>query len=152
MTIEAQPKPIGPYDTGTGVELETAPIEALGADQTVNSFALLDHRTRGRAVARRFASRGPHLSFDDGEDTWLIPLEDNVTHIGRSLSSEVRIEDSRVSRSHAIIVRHGRYARVLDNRSSNGTHLNRRRVVATNLTDGDLIAVGPVVMRYIEIR
>jgi pSer/pThr/pTyr-binding forkhead associated (FHA) protein len=67
------------------------------------------------------------------------------------VSCEVRIEEHRVSRSHAIVVRYGRYARVLDNRSANGTYVNGRRVVATNLSNGDVITVGPVVMQYLEV-
>jgi pSer/pThr/pTyr-binding forkhead associated (FHA) protein len=57
-----------------------------------------------------------------------------------------------VTRTHAIIARHGRQARLLDNRSANGTFLNGRRIVATVLNDGDVIRVGPAVMQYLEIR
>jgi pSer/pThr/pTyr-binding forkhead associated (FHA) protein len=56
-----------------------------------------------------------------------------------------------VSVSHAILVRHGSYMRVLDNRSSNGTYVNGRRIVATNLQSGDVVRLGPVVMRYIAV-
>ena len=132
-------------------ERETAPIEAQAIAPVTDSFSLLDHRTRSRAIAPRLAPRGPYLSLHDGERTWLLSLEDKITHLGRGLGSEVRFEDQRVSRSHAIIVRHGRYARVLDNRSSHGTFLNGRRIVATNIKDGDVIALGPVEMRYVEV-
>jgi pSer/pThr/pTyr-binding forkhead associated (FHA) protein len=64
----------------------------------------------------------------------------------------VRIDQHHVSRDHAILVRHGRYFRLLDNRSANGTFLNGRRVVATNVADGDAIRVGPVAMRFFEVR
>ena len=152
MTIQASPKPIGPYKFAAPRELETAPIEAPTIEPTTDSFALLDHRTRARALTPRLAPRGYYLSFRDGEDAWLLPLEDKITHIGRGVGLEVRLEDQRVSRSHAIVVRHGRYARLLDNRSSNGTFLNGRRIVATNISDGDLITVGSVAMRYVELR
>ncbi|MGB0092697.1 MAG: FHA domain-containing protein [Solirubrobacteraceae bacterium] len=152
MTIETATKPVGPYKFAAPRELETAPIEAPVSETITDSFALLDHRTRSRAVTPRLAPRGPYLQFRDGEDTWLLPLEEKITHIGRGLSSEVRLEDQRVSRSHAIVVRHGRYARVLDNRSSHGTFLNGRRIVATNIGDGDVISVGPVTMQFVELR
>jgi len=55
------------------------------------------------------------------------------------------------SRSHAIIVRHGRFARLLDNRSANGTYLNDRRIVATNIRNGDMITIASLVMQYVEV-
>jgi len=61
------------------------------------------------------------------------------------------IEEQRVSRTHAILVRHGHHTRLLDNRSANGTFVNGRRIIATNITDGDLIRVGPVVMTYLQV-
>ncbi len=129
----------------------TAPPKPASGERFVNPLLLLDHRTRSRAVPERLARRGPHLAFDDGLQIRVIALEDKLTHIGRGVGSDIRIEEQSVSPSHAIIVRHGRHARVLDNRSANGTFLNGRRIVATNLQDGDLVAVGSVVMRYVEL-
>ena len=80
-----------------------------------------------------------------------MPIDSNVTHIGRGLTADVRIEEQRVSRSHAILVRHGHHTRLLDNRSANGTFVNGRRIVATNITDGDVIRLGPVVMTYLQV-
>ena len=57
-----------------------------------------------------------------------------------------------MSRTHALVVLHGRVVRVLDNRSTAGTYVNGRRVVATNIQDGDVIRVGPIVMQYMEIK
>ena len=48
-----------------------------------------------------------------------------------------------MSRTHAIIVLHGRFVRVLDNRSTAGTYVNGRRMVAGNIQHGDVIQVGP---------
>ena len=67
------------------------------------------------------------------------------------MSSDLRIEDPRVSRSHAIIVRYGRHARVLDDRSSNGTFVNGRRIVATTLAEGDVVRLGPIAFRYVTV-
>lgn len=80
-----------------------------------------------------------------------VPLERRITHIGRGLTADLRIEQAHVSVSHAIVVRHGTDVHVLDNRSSNGTFVNGRRIVASNLTDGDVLAIGPVVMRYVVV-
>lgn len=39
---------------------------------------------------------------------------------------------------------------LLDDRSRNGTWLNDRRVSEATLTDGDVIAVGRVRMRFVD--
>ena len=56
-----------------------------------------------------------------------------------------------MSRSHAILVRHGHDTRLLDNRSANGTFVNGRQIIATNIADGDVIRIGPVVMTYLQV-
>jgi FHA domain len=130
---------------------QTAPLEAPTEDLTRDAVPLLDHRTRERLKEPRMCRRGPHLAFEDGDRTLLLALEAKITHIGRGLTAHVRFEDPRVSRDHAIIVRHGRFARLLDNRSANGTYLNGRRVLATNLAHGDVVRVGPVAAQYLEV-
>jgi FHA domain len=115
-------------------------------------LAVLDHRARSRTVSPRLAGRGHYLAFEGAAETRLLALETRITHLGRDVAADLRLEDQRISRDHAIIVRHGRFARVLDNRSSNGTFVNGRRIVATNIVDGDEIRIGPAVMRYVEVR
>jgi FHA domain len=132
-------------------EHETAPIEAGATEPILDSLPLLEHRTRSRAISRRLAPFGHYLAFaEDGTD-WLVPLHAKVTHIGRGLTSDVRIEEQRVSRSHAILVHNGHHTRLLDNRSANGTFVNGRQIIATNIADGDVIRVGPVVMTYVQV-
>ena len=129
----------------------TAPLEAGATEPILDALALLDHRTRQRAIGRRLAPFGHYLAFEEDGEQWLVPIESNVTHIGRGLTAHVRIEEQRVSRSHAILVRHGHHTRLLDNRSANGTFVNGRRIVATNIVDGDVIRIGPVVMTYLQV-
>jgi hypothetical protein len=132
-------------------EQETAPLKAGATAPILNSLALLDHRTRSRAIGRRLAPFGRYLAFGDNGKDWLVPLDEKVVHIGRGLTSDVRIEEQRVSRSHAILVRNGHHTRLLDNRSANGTYVNGRQIIATNIADGDVIRIGPVVMTYIQV-
>jgi hypothetical protein len=129
----------------------TEQLQATGDEPVLDAFRLLDHRSRRTAVSERMARRGPYLALRDGDQTRLVALEPKLTHLGRGTGCELRFEDVHVSRSHAIIVRHGRFTRLLDNRSANGTFLNGRRIVATNVAHGDLIRLGPVVMQYVEI-
>jgi FHA domain len=132
-------------------EQETAPLEAGATAPILNSLGLLDHRTRSRAIRRRLAPFGHYLAFADNGTDWLVPLDVKVVHIGRGLTSDVRIEEQRVSRSHAILVRNGHHTRLLDNRSANGTYVNGRQIIATNIADGDVIRIGPVVMTYVQV-
>ena len=151
MTTQAPPHHL---DQATGLPAHEQPTAAIdpGSDEAiVDSLPLLDHRSRSRAISPRLAPRGRYLALQDGDDTWLIRLETNITHLGRGLTSDLRFEHQHVSRTHALVVRHGRVVRVLDNRSTAGTYVNGRRVIATNIQDGDVIRVGPVVMQYMEI-
>jgi hypothetical protein len=134
-------------------ELRERPTLGLEAHHTfvVDSFSLLDHRTRGRAVPRELAPPGRYLSTEDGDEVKLIALERPITHIGRGLAADVRIEDNHVSRRHAIVAHRGDGARVLDDRSFNGTYVNGRPVTIAYLSDGDVLRVGRVAFRYVEI-
>jgi hypothetical protein len=151
MTTQAPPQHLGRATTLPAREQPTAPIEPGTDDAIVDSLPLLDHRSRSRAISPRLAPRGRYLALQQGDDTRLIRLETNITHVGRGLTSDLRFEHQHVSRTHALVVRHGRVVRVLDNRSTAGTYVNGRRVVATNIQNGDVIRIGPVVMQYIEI-
>jgi FHA domain len=129
----------------------TAPLDAPATEPILDSLDLLDHRTRLRAVGRHLAPFGHYLAFEQDGEEWLVPIDSNVSHIGRGLTADVRIEEQRVSRSHAILFRHGHHTRLLDNRSANGTFVNGRRIIATNIVDGDVIRIGPVVMTYLHV-
>jgi hypothetical protein len=146
------PAPAGPFTAdstshaGATVALASAP-----SDVVPDALALLDQGTLARTIRPELALRGSYLAFGDTDQIRLLPLDQQITHIGRGADAQIRIEDHHVSRDHAILVRHGGVFRVLDNRSANGTFLNGRRIVATNLADGDVLGVGPVVMRYFEV-
>jgi hypothetical protein len=114
-------------------------------------YALLDHRTRGRTVALGDAPPGRYLAVQDGEDVRLIPLERPITHIGRGLTADIRFEDPKVSRSHAIIAQRGDRTRVLDDNSHNGTFVNGRAVTVSYLADGDVLRFGGAVLRFVEV-
>lgn len=143
------PRPFGPVAPAPSPERPTGCLEPEDVDAVVDALPLLDHSTRRRTVAEGLAPRGHYLALEDGRETRLLRLDENVTHIGRGGDAEIRLDEHRVSRSHAVLVRHGRHFRVLDNRSSNGTYVNGRQITATNLEHGDVILVGPVAMQYL---
>jgi hypothetical protein len=149
MTISAQV----PDRDHLNSSLAERPTHGLSARHpfVVDSFALLDHRTRERAIPAEQAPPGRYLAFEHGDVTRLIALERPITHIGRGLIADVRLEDSHVSRRHAILALRGEGARVLDDRSSNGTFVNGRSVTVAHLADGDVLRFGRAVFRYTEI-
>ncbi len=124
------------------------------AGETTERFdpiGCLDERVRNRAEAIDPPGPGRYLEVQGSERALLIRLEDGVLHIGRGLSAGLRLDENSVSRRHAILVPRPRGARILDDRSSNGTLVNGRRVQQADLRDGDVIVLGRVELRYLEV-
>jgi hypothetical protein len=94
---------------------------------------------------------GRYLEVRGYHEVHIVPLDQEIVHIGRGLTSDLRLEDVSISRRHAILVSRSQGTRVLDDRSSNGVYVNGRRVAEADLNDGDVIALGRVVIRYLEI-
>jgi hypothetical protein len=117
----------------------------------VDAYTLLDHRTRSRCVTRDLAPPGRYLEVEHDQRAYLIPLDRPITHIGRGLHADLRLEDPHVSRRHAIIAQRGDGARVLDDRSRHGVFVNGRSVSIGYLADGDVLRLGRVVFRFSEI-
>jgi pSer/pThr/pTyr-binding forkhead associated (FHA) protein len=149
MTIQAQ-LPHSPARSARG-DHATHGMPA-GNPIYADGFALLDHRTRSRTIALGDAPPGRYLSIEHGDEVRLIPLDRPIIHIGRGLTADVRLEDLRVSRRHAIIAQRGDGTRVLDDRSHNGTFLNGRSVTVAYLSDGDVLRVGSVALRFIVVE
>src|SRR6185437_379369 len=149
MTIQAQlpdraEHPSARHDLPTDGMDSTLPF-------LVDPYILLDNRTRERLVPADGAPAGRYLSLDHDGETKLITLERPITHIGRGLVADVRLEDAQVSRRHAILAVRGDGARILDDRSYNGTFVNGRRVTVQQLADGDVLRFGRAVFRFTEI-
>jgi len=124
---------------------------AEGTTERVDAIACLDERVRRGARPPAPLQPGRYIEVEGMEETLLIPLGSGVVHIGRGLSADLHIDENSVSRRHAIIVHRPTGARVLDDRSSNGTFVNGRRISQAELRDGDVILVGRVVLRYLEV-
>lgn len=69
--------------------------------------------------------------------------------VGRSPGNYVQLLDHDVSRRHFQLVWDGDRHRVVDLSSANGVFVNGERVLDTWLKDGDLVAMGKTVLRYI---
>jgi pSer/pThr/pTyr-binding forkhead associated (FHA) protein len=112
---------------------------------------VLGHSARCGSVSFERPAPGRYLALGEGELTRLIPLRGAVTHVGRGFSADLRLEDQSVSRRHAIIVDRRTEARLLDDRSANGTFVNGWRVAEATLRDRDVIRLGRVTLVYVEI-
>jgi len=65
-----------------------------------------------------------------------------VIVVGRHPESDIFLDDVTVSRRHAEIRREGNIFNLLDTGSLNGTYLNRERIEASLLENGDEIQIG----------
>jgi pSer/pThr/pTyr-binding forkhead associated (FHA) protein len=124
---------------------------AEGVTERFDPTACLDERVRHQAVAAGPVEPGRYLEVQSPERALLIALSDEPMHIGRGLSAELHLDDISVSRRHAILVPRPAGARILDDRSSNGTLVNGRRVQQADLRNGDVIVLGRVLLRYLEV-
>ena len=129
--------------------LSRSPAE--GITERVDPISCLDERTLSQASEAEAPGPGRYLEVQGAGRTLLLPIGTDVIHIGRGLSADLRLDESSVSRRHAILVPRVSGARILDDRSSNGTFVNGRRVQQADLSDGDVIVVGRVVLRYLVI-
>jgi pSer/pThr/pTyr-binding forkhead associated (FHA) protein len=120
--------------------------------QETGSIPRVPERDRQGAFARLpQIAPGRYLGIEDAGEIVLIPLAADVMHIGRSPAADVVLDDSSVSRRHALIARRGEVTVILDDRSLNGIHVNGERVKEANLSNGDVIAVGQVTLRFIDV-
>jgi pSer/pThr/pTyr-binding forkhead associated (FHA) protein len=124
---------------------------AEGLTERVDAIALLDETVRRKALTERPSGPGRFLEVQGTGETLLIPLSEGVMHIGRGLSADLHLDEKSVSRRHAMLVDRPSGARLLDDRSSNGTFVNGRRIVQADLHDGDVVLLGRVVLRYLDI-
>ena len=122
-----------------------------GITEKVDPIACLDERTISQATESGEVQPGRYIEVRGGGRTLLIPLGQDVMHVGRGLSADLHLDETSVSRRHAILVPRAGGARILDDRSSNGTFVNGRRIQQADLVNGDVIVLGRVVLRYLEI-
>jgi pSer/pThr/pTyr-binding forkhead associated (FHA) protein len=123
----------------TEAQTTTEPLELPG---------VLGHSARRDSLAFARPAPGRYLAIEDGGVTRLVALHQRVTHLGRGFSADLRLEDQSVSRRHAVIVDDSDGARILDDRSANGTFVNGRRVTEAPLRDRDVIRLGRIALTY----
>jgi pSer/pThr/pTyr-binding forkhead associated (FHA) protein len=124
---------------------------ADGMTERFDPIACLDERVRAQAALTGPTSPGRYIEIQGPEQSLHLRLGKDPMHIGRGLAADLRLDESSVSRRHAILVPRPNGARILDDRSSNGTFVNGRRVQQEDLSSGDVLVIGRVVLRYLEV-
>ncbi len=127
------------------------PVSAEGVTERFDPIECLDESVRHRAQSVEHLQPGRYIEVEGPDRALTIPLEDEVVRIGRGLGADLRLDENSVSRRHAIIDASEGAVRILDDRSSNGTIVNGVVVQQAELHHGDVIAVGRVLLRYIEV-
>jgi len=78
-----------------------------------------------------------------------LKLEQPRLMIGRAADNDLCLRGTKVSRHHAILVRHGAAAVVMDLNSTNGTYVNSRRIKDQVVVHDDIIEIGNHHIRFV---
>jgi pSer/pThr/pTyr-binding forkhead associated (FHA) protein len=120
--------------------------------QETRSIPRVPDRERRRASATMpQLAAGQYVGIEDAGEIVLLELTADVMHIGRSPAADIVLDDSSVSRKHALIARRGEDIVILDDRSLNGIRVNGERVNGAVLRNGDTIVIGQVTLRFIDV-
>ena len=77
-------------------------------------------------------------------------LEEDVVSIGRGLENSIVVEDSRVSRQHAMLNQSSGHWTIRDENSTNGTFVNGRMVSQHALKHGDRVSLGGLELTFLQ--
>jgi hypothetical protein len=126
--------------TGDGVV--EVPIEATATmphvpvqSETATGSGRSDAMALPRGMALLVVSHGPNMGAR-------FLLDRDLIVAGRHPDSDIFLDDVTVSRSHAEFRRSGATFALVDTGSLNGTYVNRERVPAAELRNGDEVQIG----------
>src|ERR1043165_6654421 len=122
-----------PLDVTSTMNLGALDEVLEGSDTDVNAGRLAESLPPGAALL--VVRRGPNAGA-----RFLLDLE--VTTSGRHPDSDIFLDDVTVSRRHAEFHREGGTFTVRDVGSLNGMYVNRERVEAATLSNGDEVQIG----------
>lgn len=140
MTAMTDPIPSAGETTIIGLPAITVPVTSTG-DRPLTKEDLNTIMRLADGTALLISTRGAVSC-----SRYLLD-EDEIT-VGRDPSSDILLDDSTVSRTHAVFRRiNGNYS-VIDAGSLNGTYVNRQRVDSQELKNGDEIILGKFRLVY----
>ena len=113
---------------------------------------VLAARDRAHAVASvPKLEPGMYLAVEDGDEVVVITVTEPVTRLGRSPAADLNLDDATVSRRHALVLLQDGVAKVVDDRSLNGVEVNGERVREAVLSHNDVIKLGRIQLRWLQV-
>ena len=145
-------------DAGKWLEERDSLMQRLETE-AVHSRVLVDNIQRSiRQLAPGPGATGPHEVVKDVGARMLVRVENGQevvqvlgrrTTIGRTSDNDMQIDASYISRHHATIMTSATQTLIEDLGSTNGVHVNGRRVTRQLLKDGDTVIVGKLPFRFV---
>ena len=105
----------------------------------VSKAANADHGTEGFAIQ----------ILQDGKEVSRVSLHRDKSFIGRMSQNHIILDHASVSRSHALISKNSGKFFIIDQGSQNGTLINGRVVLQEEFKSGDLISIGPFILKLV---
>jgi len=87
-----------------------------------------------------------------GNGNLKIPLDKTIVTVGRRSTNDICLRSRFISRYHARIINTAEGAYIEDISSRNGIRVNNIRVRQHKLHSGDLIDLGSIQLRYLDLR
>jgi hypothetical protein len=144
---EPAPPPAAPVAAETA-PAETAPAETAPAEAAPDQAETASNSDTSKTQRIQSPSRAtpPRLVVTNSADAGRsFDLRSGAQVIGRDESSDIKLEDNRVSHNHAVVRVRGSNATIEDLNSTNGTQVNGAAIEGrTALEPGDEISVGGV--------
>ena len=124
-------------------------VKDEGGAETTQTFTADESEDTPSEALESLGVQGPALVIRSGGGRAgeIFPL-DGETTIGRSPDCGIFLDDVTVSRKHAILHERDGHFLIDDQGSLNGTFVNRKRVEAAQLDDGDELQVGKYRLTY----
>lgn len=137
---------------------QSAQVTAALLKETIEELRWVPYASRmhtsamlvaGEADGGDWSEYGRLIVSRDERTVGEIPLNRRFLTLGRHGSNDVRIPGRLVSRHHAQVTTLGRNSFLVDLNSLNGTFVNGRAIRQALLREGDSIAIGDYILRYV---
>jgi hypothetical protein len=125
--------------------LEEGEPQEIGAETALNPVPSSTWRVAGAALPDFMHV---YLEVVGGTEPKRFDVTMTRTVLGRAEFADVRIDDAKVSRTHACILFVNNEFRIRDEGSGNGTLLNGSKVVEYALRDGDKLLMGETLLKF----
>ncbi|WP_284665930.1 FHA domain-containing protein [Myxococcus sp. SDU36] len=140
---DPRPQRVPQFPAGSRRSRRQGPGERANSDRELASRfdTSNEYSDPGYAPAFLYVERGPGAGQ-------LVPIKQGALVIGRSSSSDLRLQHPSISRRHAHLTRRGDRFFLKDLSSQNGTFLNRHRLASeVELMPGDEVSLGNALLR-----